>query len=214
MDIRRSIRFRLDRFLTPDPLELAAEAGVRIGADVRLAAGSSFGGHATTTIGDHTWFAGPVTVDGEGRADFGRWVAIGTGLAIITSDHDVTATSLHFGLADLVGLDRPIGTVGHVTVGNGSWIGDRVTILCGGAVGDGAIVGAGSIVTKPVPPFSIAVGAPARVVRRRFPDAMVTTLLDLAWWDWDDDRIRRNRRFFAADPATLDPQQLRELVIE
>jgi hypothetical protein len=71
----------------------------------------------------------------------------------------------------------------HATIGNDVWTGHNVNIMAGVSVGDGAIVGAGSVVTKDVPPFAIVAGVPARVVRMRFSEAIIERLLRVKWWD-------------------------------
>lgn len=78
-----------------------------------------------------------------------------------------------------------------VTLGHDVWIGHGVVILPGCGIGTGAVVGAGAIVTRDVPPYTIAVGNPARVVKRRFDEDTAARLEELAWWDWDHERLRR-----------------------
>lgn len=214
MRLGRSLRIRANRFLEVEPYEAARLAGVRIGTDVRLVAGSSFGRHASISIGDHSWFSGPLIIDGEGSVSIDRWVAVGRNLSIVTSGHDVAVANLHFGLADLIGLPRPIASVGEVVLGSACWIGDGVMVLGGGSVGIGAVVGARSVVTTSIPPFAVAAGTPARVIRQRFKPPTVEALLGIAWWEWPDERVRRNRSFFEADPATLEPSALRDLVVD
>ena len=92
---------------------------------------------------------------------------------------------------------------GPIRVGNACWIGDNVTILSGVAIGDGAVVGACSVVTRDVPPFSIAVGNPARVIKTRFSTEVIEALREIRWWDWSDARIARNRSFFEADLTNI-----------
>jgi virginiamycin A acetyltransferase len=65
-------------------------------------------------------------------------------------------------------------------------------ILPGVTIGPGAIVAARAVVSRDVPPYAIVAGNPARVVRRRFDDATVARLLEVAWWDWPIARISRN----------------------
>jgi acetyltransferase-like isoleucine patch superfamily enzyme len=81
-----------------------------------------------------------------------------------------------------------------VFVGNDVWIGQGVSIVRkpGLTVGDGAVIGAGAVVTKSIPPYAIAVGIPARVIRYRFSDAIIEALMALRWWDWPKEKILKN----------------------
>lgn len=74
-------------------------------------------------------------------------------------------------------------------IGPDCWIGHGAIILPGARLGAGVIVGAGAVVGGEIPAYSIVAGNPARVLRRRFSDTDISRLLDLAWWDWEDDRI-------------------------
>ena len=70
-------------------------------------------------------------------------------------------------------------------VGNDVWIGLNAVILRGVTVGHGAIIGAGAVVTKDVPPYAIVVGSPAKILRYRFDPKTIQRLLDVAWWDME-----------------------------
>ena len=76
-----------------------------------------------------------------------------------------------------------------VTLGHDVWIGHGAIVLPGVSIGTGAAVGAGTVVTKDVPPFAVVVGNPGRVLRYRFPEAVVAALLRVAWWDWPHERL-------------------------
>jgi acetyltransferase-like isoleucine patch superfamily enzyme len=79
---------------------------------------------------------------------------------------------------------------GDIVIGDDVWIGRGAKILSGVTIGTGAVVGAYSVVTQDVDEYAIAVGNPARHVRYRFSEEIRRKLLDIAWWDWDDDAIR------------------------
>jgi phosphonate metabolism protein (transferase hexapeptide repeat family) len=76
-----------------------------------------------------------------------------------------------------------------VTIGNDCWIGHGAIILPSVTVGDGAVIAAGAVVSRNVPPYTIVGGVPARPIRRRFPDAVAERLVRIAWWDWPDEVI-------------------------
>ena len=71
-----------------------------------------------------------------------------------------------------------------VIIGNDVWIGHGVTVLPRVTIGDGAVLAAGAVVTKDVPPYTIVGGVPARPIRERFPRQIAERLRRIAWWDW------------------------------
>ena len=75
------------------------------------------------------------------------------------------------------------------TIGHDTWLGHAAIVMPGVTVGVGAVIGAGAVVTRDVPPYAVAVGAPARVVKERFAAAVAGALLDIAWWDWSHERL-------------------------
>lgn len=84
----------------------------------------------------------------------------------------------------------------YVTIGNDVWIGDDVTIIGGVTIGDGAIIALGSIVTKDVPPFAVVGGIPAKVIRYRFDDDMISLLNKVEWWNKDDEWFKEHYKLF------------------
>lgn len=131
---------------------------------------------------------------------FGRYCSIASGVVIGMHEHPTdwltTSRTAYFpqvnGWKDLVAPDRtdeirrgvrPFKDSCPITeIGNDVWIGQGAFIKSGVTIGTGSIVGARAIVLRDVPPYSIVVGTPGRVVRSRFPEATVERLLALQWW--------------------------------
>ena len=84
---------------------------------------------------------------------------IASGVAIVPSQHTFLSRENPIRY-------QPSSAVG-ITIGSGVWIGVKATVLDGVAIGEGCVIGAGSVVTKNIPPYTVAVGVPARVIRER-----------------------------------------------
>lgn len=87
-------------------------------------------------------------------------------------------------------LPSHITCKGDVNIGSDVWIGEQAVIMSGVTIGHGAVIGLRAIVSKDVEPYSILVGAPQRVIKKRFNDIEVQMLLQMKWWDWSDERIK------------------------
>ena len=83
---------------------------------------------------------------------------------------------------------------GDIRIGNDVWIGYDAVVLAGVTIGDGAIIGARAVVTKDVPPYTVAGGVPAKPLKKRFDDDTIARLLRLKWWDWPEEKIKENIR--------------------
>ncbi|MBA6409719.1 Vat family streptogramin A O-acetyltransferase [Pseudoalteromonas sp. 5Ae-yellow] len=78
---------------------------------------------------------------------------------------------------------------GNTEIGHDVWIGYNATIMPGVKIGSGAIIASKSVVTSDVPAYSVVGGNPAKVIKTRFDDKTINTLLDIAWWDWSNEKI-------------------------
>ena len=127
----------------------------------------------------------------------GSFCSIGDGVDILLGgNHRLDWVSTYpfparSGFEDVASRSDFSTTKGDVVIGNDVWIGQNVIILSGVTIGDGAVIGAGSLLAKSIPPYAIAAGNPARVIRSRFPEEQVASLLAIAWWNWPLDRIQK-----------------------
>ena len=72
---------------------------------------------------------------------------------------------------------------GNTVIGNDVWIGQNAVILPGVNIGDGAIIGANSVVGSNISPYTIVAGNPAKVIRKRFDEELIDLMLRFKWWD-------------------------------
>jgi acetyltransferase-like isoleucine patch superfamily enzyme len=77
----------------------------------------------------------------------------------------------------------------YTEIGNDVWLGARAIIIGGVHISDGAVIGAGPVVTKDVGPYEIWAGNPARFIRKRFDDETINKLLKIKWWEWSDEKL-------------------------
>ena len=79
-----------------------------------------------------------------------------------------------------------------IEIGNDCWIGDRVEIVGGVKISDGAVVLTGAVVTKDVPPYAVVGGVPARIIKFRYDEQTIQWLLETCWWDQSIEWLRDN----------------------
>lgn len=82
-------------------------------------------------------------------------------------------------------------TKGDVIIGNDVWIGSNVIIMSGVTVGDGSIITNNSHVVKNVAPYSIVGGNPAKLIKLRFTEEQIASMLKIKWWEWDDEKVNK-----------------------
>lgn len=91
-----------------------------------------------------------------------------------------------------------------VKIGNDVWIGYRAIIPVNVTVGDGAVIAAGAVVTKDVPPYAVVGGVPAKVIKYRFSQDVIEKLLDLRYWDRPDEEIKKNINLFQKEDLSIE----------
>lgn len=132
------------------------------------------------------------------RLIIGKFCQIAAGVEFVMNgaNHQMNAVSTFpfytlqgWDMAPPAPADLPLR--GDTVVGNDVWIGQNAVILPGVRIGDGAIIGASSVVGGDVAPYTIVAGNPARVIRKRFGDTLIDLLLEWKWWDKEVDEVNR-----------------------
>lgn len=114
----------------------------------------------------------------------GRYCSISTGVMVGPDSHPMDWLSTHsFQYQEQDHVQYHTRKKSGAIIGNDVWIGMRAIVQEGVVVNDGAIIGSSAVVTKEVPPYAIVAGVPARVIRYRFDEATIETLLALKWWE-------------------------------
>lgn len=165
----------------------------------------------SVSVGRYSYGA-PLVLWGRGdksrRLEIGSFCSIAAGVSIYvgmqgrhTTDFLSTyPINMIFGVPSDAGISKAISGNLNVVIGNDVWIGRDSLILAGVTIGDGAVIGTRSVVTKDVPPYAIVGGVPAKVIRYRFSPEIIDLLLELKWWEWSDEKIKENRDlFFSSD---------------
>lgn len=137
------------------------------------------------------------------HSDIGKFCSLSWGITIGPANHDYEYITSHDFLYnnfyDLMSKDDT-PTYNRFNkrtkIGNDVWIGTNSTILNGLVIGDGAIIGANTIVTKDVPPYAIVVGNPGKIVKFRFNKEIIQQLLELRWWDLSHEDLKENYDIF------------------
>lgn len=164
------------------------------------------------TVGDYTYYDDPV--DSEHFEDhvthhyafigdqliIGKFCAIAKGVTFVMNGANHVMRGISTYPFNIMGggwerctpqlSDLPLK--GDTVIGSDVWIGQDATFLPGVHVGDGAIIGANSVVASDIPAYSIAAGNPCRVIKMRFDAEQIEYLLELKWWDWPAEKIFDN----------------------
>lgn len=179
--------------------------------------------NSNITIGHGTKFNGSknIVCDKYTKVKIGKYCAIADKLHIITLNHDYNYTALQgffykkmwngFHPGELLPYNRA-RTKGGVKIGNDVWLGDSVLILSGVTIGDGCCIGARSVVTKNMPPYTICAGTPCKVVKNRYNPDMKKFLLKTKWWDWSEQKIRKNKAFFYSNLNQTNVENIKKLI--
>ncbi len=162
-----------------------------------------------TYVGINTWVV---------NADVGRFCSIATDVNIGLAEHTIKFlstspifTESHNALRESWTKENIVIPTKRTYIGNDVWIGFRALIKGGIRIGDGAIIGAGAVVTKDVPDYAIVAGVPAKIIRYRFNPDIIEHLKTLNWWNYNKEFLMDNMSFFQKNVNSGIINALREI---
>jgi len=166
-----------------------------IGAWTALGANTSL---VESSFGDYSYTAGDVQII---YSEVGKYCSIANSVRINpgnhpqwrVTQHHMTYRRKHYALGEEDDKEFFQWRRDHgCRIGHDVWIGHGAIIMPGITIGTGAVIGSGAVVTKDIGPYEVAVGVPAKVIKKRFDDATIRQLLDSEWWNWDRTELEKN----------------------
>ena len=144
-----------------------------------------------TTLGYNNFFHGNVSI--------GKYCQIGADVAIHTTNHPMNFMSTYINKNLFNGELKTLKQTKNVTIGNDVWIGHNVIIVGEVNIGNGAILAAGSVITKDVAPYSIVAGVPAKPIKKRFSENIIQEIEALKWWNLSESELEKIKPIFFKD---------------
>lgn len=131
--------------------------------------------------------------DGSVKVKIGKFCSIGPNITFMLAVEHKLNWNTSYPFYRLLGYETAenssVSTKGDIIIGNDVWIGANATIMSGVTIADGCVIGSNAVVTKSTEPYSIVVGNPGRVVKKRFSQSVIDKLVEMKWWNWDYQKI-------------------------
>ncbi|MCA1966383.1 MAG: CatB-related O-acetyltransferase [Flavobacterium sp.] len=144
-----------------------------------------------TTLGYRNLLGGTISI--------GKYCQLGVDVALHATNHPISYMTTYINKNLFEGELKSLKQENVIAIGHDVWIGHGVIIVGNVTVGNGAIIAAGSVVTKDIPPYTIVAGVPAKEVRKRFSDAIIQEIEALQWWDKSEAELEQIKPLFFKD---------------
>lgn len=150
------------------------------------------------------------------HTEIGKFCSISWNVTIGPANHDYSRMTSHdFLYNDYYGINDGKKVYNRfkekTIIGNDVWIGTNAIVLNGVKVGNGAVIGANTVVTKDVPPYAIVAGNPGKIIKYRFEKEIISQLEKIKWWNWSLEKIKENFNIISKTPTMDDLNKLKEL---
>jgi lipopolysaccharide transport system ATP-binding protein len=145
-------------------------------------------------VGEYTYgFPKIISFSANERLVIGRYCSIAENVTLVLSEHSLNRVST-FPLKSRFVLKKEVDEIskGPIVIENDVHVGTGAIVLSNVRICNGAVIGAGSVVTKDVPPYAIVAGVPAKIIGFRFEQNQIHDLLKIAWWNWSREKITSN----------------------
>lgn len=149
-----------------------------------------------TTLGYNNVLAGEITI--------GKYCQLGGDVALHATNHPISSMTTYINNSLFQGELKGLKEENEIVIGNDVWIGHGVIIVGNINIGNGAILAAGSVITKDVPPYTIVGGVPAKIIKKRFSNQIIQEIETLKWWDLSEVELEKIKPLFFKNFKTAD----------
>ncbi len=144
-----------------------------------------------TTLGYRNLLSGSIAI--------GKYCQLGVDVALHATNHPISYMTTYINQNLFQGELKHLKEENNIIIGHDVWIGHGVIVVGNVTIGNGAILAAGSVITKDVAPYSIVAGIPAKEVRKRFSDTIIQEIETLQWWDKSEQELEKIKPLFFKD---------------
>lgn len=184
---------------------VTVDGGTFIGRDVTISEGVCFYGKSEVfgkvQIGRYSSINGPSTriCSAVHHVYIGSFCSIASNVIIQEYNHAINLPTTYNIFSHIFNDNQTSDSIvskGPIIIDDDVWIGSNSVVLSGVHIGKGSVIGAGTVVSKNIPPYSVVIGNPCKIIRKRFSDEIIQKLDQSNWTNWSIEEIKRNKDFF------------------
>jgi len=140
----------------------------------------------------------------HGKVSLGKYCQLGADVALHATNHPSNYMTTYINKNLFNGDLKDLKTNKEIIIGHDVWIGHNALVLGNVTIGNGAIIAGGAVVTKNVAPYSVVAGVPAKEIKKRFSEKIISEIETLAWWDLPEAELEKVKSLFFKDFSKVD----------